>query len=297
MSIMLAHPHCHAGQKFALRQSHGAGLARMARIPKEYTQLREEAFLEYVYVRFDNAPFLDSNYAIQLTDELRYSAEMVFARWIESIPTQLVRLGTEWERKMFVREKIQADAAHQLRLVEEYLARKHPEFLEQVDTRRALLCAYGATRAAPDDAARQWDVLRSRGEGITSRVLDAALAAARTLNNLHAVWTQIRSLPLAPTSRTISWPSLQTSYALHIARLGAHDETAKLAAVRDVRESIECFVGQPTSPEAIQRRTIADTLKTNGLDAEDVLWMLSEYSPYREFLLVQGKSEPTPAEQ
>ncbi|KZV89199.1 hypothetical protein EXIGLDRAFT_771986 [Exidia glandulosa HHB12029] len=278
-------------QKIAVQPAHDAAIDAIADL--KTSEEREAAANELLAgVRTKEAPFLSAEHAIRLHETLGGDPSFVFSRWIGNFPSNLVRLGTNWERAVFDRQTVCEDAARQLGIVEDWLAHHYSWYLTTA-TRRAFMYAYGATRVADDDVARQWEEIVESGEILPLHAVERALASTRTLDALNTMWAQIQTMSIPPSPPDVI-PFPLMSYALNLARLGARDQAEDIAKQYPVHDALSWLVDpygaldskkdDTVHKHARANRERANDLVRFGLDVEDVIFMLSPYSPYRDAL-------------
>ncbi|KZV86465.1 hypothetical protein EXIGLDRAFT_774617 [Exidia glandulosa HHB12029] len=280
-------------QKIAVQPSHDAAIDVIADL--KTSEEREAAANELLSsVRTKEAPFLSAEHVIRLYETLEgdRSFSFVFSRWIGYFPAHFVRLGTNWERAVFDRQRVCEDAARQLRLVEDWFAHHYYSYLSTA-TRRAFMYAYGATRVADDDVAREWDEIVESGEILPLHAVERGLASTRTLDGLNTMWAQIQTMSVPPSPPNII-PFPLMFYALNLARLGARDQAEDVAKRYPVHDALSWLVDpygalDSKKDDTVHKHTRANRERANdlvrsGLDVEDVIFMLSPYSPYRDAL-------------
>ncbi|KZV80002.1 hypothetical protein EXIGLDRAFT_845962 [Exidia glandulosa HHB12029] len=293
----------------ALEPSHARGLQKIQSITQRIRTVAGKNLLE---VRYADAPFLSGQLAVQLNKVARPDLpDTLVGGWLRALPAHLVRLSTVWERSLFDLDVVRRNAVQEIRIVEAYAAKRFPDWMATPDACCAFMHAYASTRVAPNTAKRHWNALHdamTRGPASHLRYYAHALAAPRTLDALHAVWDKLKTLPCEYQRKAVNPEYL---YALHLARLGAHGEATAIARKYPVDGWLAWFVDREVAltssdgdspypglgPEleearclARKNRQVADVLMQNGLDEEDVLYMLSTlHTPYSHFLHYEYK--------
>ncbi|KZV86355.1 hypothetical protein EXIGLDRAFT_226837 [Exidia glandulosa HHB12029] len=301
IDALLARPQARERQKVTSQRSHALAVEKINQAPQEELMFAVNDVLE---LRFPDAPFMSVEHALQLQAAVPNADDNpngIFLRWLATLPPRLVRVSTKWERSLFKADTVRADAARQIRVLEDHIAKTTPKALDAVPVRRALMHAYGSTRVAADDAARHWDAIRaayaSGADRVHIRALETALAVPRTVDGVHAVWAQIQKLPVPPPSDTVNMPVPDAFYALNLVRVGALDEAEEIAKKWPLHSRIGWVVKSHSGKEKTEKghatkrfdnilqvtrrnRERAEVLANNGLDQEDVLYMFSLHSPF-----------------
>ncbi|KZV89200.1 hypothetical protein EXIGLDRAFT_150388 [Exidia glandulosa HHB12029] len=246
-------------------------------------------------MRYLDAPFLSGEHLLQILNSDSGigigQPSIVLGHWLAILPAHLVRLNTTWERAVFPVAKVRKDAVDDLHLVESWIIKHHPSILDDLSIRRALMHAYASTRLAPTDVTRHWSFISSLPVAtLPLRAIEHSLSSAPTLDALHAVWSHFKKdlkWELTPKGQ-LSAP--RTFYAQHLSRLGALDEAEKFLSHYPPHGSVAWMFPDPPpdGPKMDKRNAIvtqknrlaASELRSNGLDLEDVLFVMSVHSPF-----------------
>ncbi|KZV86694.1 hypothetical protein EXIGLDRAFT_218845 [Exidia glandulosa HHB12029] len=238
-----------------------------------------------IQLRYADAPFIALEHVLRIAETLP-AQELALEHWLARLPQNLTRISTNWERQLFDLDATRQEAVRQLRALEE----KKPELLAKPDFHARFMGAYAATRVAPDDAMRHWTAILSEGKPVSHRVAERALAASRDLDTLERVWAQVQKVtPRASIEGSISpfLPMVDLYYAQHLVRLGARDAALSVAKPYVSHRHLAWVLGarpddtQPSAQKLYRlNQKSAAQLTQNGLDFEDVLFVMAKFSPF-----------------
>ncbi|KZV86683.1 hypothetical protein EXIGLDRAFT_724511 [Exidia glandulosa HHB12029] len=232
-------------------------------------------------VRYADAPFIALEHVLRIAETLP-SQELVLDHWLRRFPKNLVRISTNWERPRFDLDATRQEAVRQLRALEE----KKPELVTKPDFHARFMSAYAAARVAPDDAMRHWSAIIAEGKPVSLRVAERALAAPRDLDTLERVWAQVQKVtPRASIEGAI--PMLDLYYAQNLVRLGARDAALSIAKPYPSHRQLAWVLGVLPEDAQPNAQTLyrlcqksAAQLTHNGLDLENVLFIMARNSPF-----------------
>ncbi|KZV98496.1 hypothetical protein EXIGLDRAFT_727867 [Exidia glandulosa HHB12029] len=244
-------------------------------------------------VRYADAPFIALDHVLRIGDIV--SPQRAVGYWLSCLPVHLVRLSTNWDRPLFDVDAARQGIVRELRALEE----KQPELVTAPGIQKDLMWAYGAARVAPDDAMRHWSSILAQGGPLSLRVAEHALASTRTLESVERVWDQLQHLISRAAKVPGTLSMIDVFYAQHLIRLGAYD--AALAVAKNyplhpylawlLRKDDAQLLARDTDEKSAfhvaRNHERADALSRNGLDKEDIVYVMSVNSPF----ITRGRSK------
>lgn len=278
----------------SLQPSHAEAIAQLSRLL--LGRVRARAWGWIIRTRYENVPFVsaqDVAAAMALGDPVRF-----LAMYLGVLPTQLHRLNLHWEHAALVKRGTTVDDQRKLAVehvlaLEEHARDRYPFLLHDPEhsVHAQFLSAYGAARAPPGHAERHWRWLLQYRRPLSPSCVDLGLAAARDLNELEAVWHDVRALV---DLRTVEFP-----LAMHYARLGGFGSVHEFLGIRPSGIIIQRWIAQAQARDPVRFDEAGVSmykryhmLRSAGMDWDGAVFMLGPFSPY--YSVTRGLLPPPP---